>query len=160
MRELTAPATLRVITDLPAGTDLDPGMDATDAVRIMAGAPVPTDATAVVPFEDTAEGLAGGLRPVTVVAPPRGPGAHIRRRGSDVRAGELVVSEGTRLNAARIGAIAASGVGVVSVARAARVAVVSTGSELVAPGGALRRGPDPQAHRPLAAALCWLLGLV
>lgn len=153
VRELTAPATLRVIADLPAGTDLDPGMDATDAVRIMTGAPVPTDATAVVPFEDTAEGLAGGLRPVTVVAPPRGPGAHIRRRGSDVRAGELVVSEGTRLNAARIGAIAASGVGVVSVARAARVAVVSTGSELVAPGGALRRGQIPESNSALLAGL-------
>lgn len=153
VRDLAAPATLRVIADLPAGTDLDPRMDAGDAARIMTGAPVPTDATAVVPFEDTAHGLAGGLDPVAVLLPPRGPGAHIRRRGSDVRAGDLVVSQGTRLNAARIGAIAASGVGAVSVSRAARVAVVSTGSELVAPGAAPRRGQIPESNSVLLAGL-------
>lgn len=153
VRDLAAPATLRVIADLPAGTDLDPRMDAGDAARIMTGAPVPTDAIAVVPFEDTAHGLAGGLDPVAVLLPPRGPGAHIRRRGSDVRAGDLVVSQGTRLNAARIGAIAASGVGAVSVSRAARVAVVSTGSELVAPGAAPRRGQIPESNSVLLAGL-------
>lgn len=153
VRDLTAPATLRVIADLPAGTDLDPRMDAGDAVRIMTGAPVPTDATAVVPFEETARGLAGGLDPVAVLVPPRGPGAHIRRRGSDVRAGDLVVPEGIRLNAARIGAIAASGIGTVAVSRAARVAVVSTGSELVAPGEGLRRGQIPESNSVLLAGL-------
>lgn len=153
VRDLTAPVTLRVVADLPAGTDLDPRMDAGDAARIMTGAPVPTDATAVVPFEDTSSGLAGGLDPVTVVDAPRAPGAHIRRRGSDVRAGDLVVSEGTRLTAARIGAIAASGVATVSVSRAPRIAVVSTGSELVAPGGALRRGQIPESNSVLLAGL-------
>lgn len=153
VRDLTGPATLRVVADLPAGTDLDPRMDAGDAARIMTGAPVPTDATAVVPFEDTADGLAGGLDPVAVLTPPRGPGAHIRRRGSDVRAGELVIAEGMRLTAARIGAIAASGVGTVSVSRAARVAVVSTGSELVAPGSGLRRGQIPESNSVLLAGL-------
>lgn len=153
VRDLATPATLRVIADLPAGTALDPRMDAGDAARIMTGAPVPTDATAVVPFEETARGLSGGLEPVEVVVAPRAPGAHIRRRGSDVRAGELVVEAGVRLTAARIGAIAASGVGVVEVARAARVAVVSTGSELVAPGAALRRGQIPESNSVLLAGL-------
>ncbi|MCJ1708771.1 gephyrin-like molybdotransferase Glp [Microbacterium sp. VKM Ac-2923] len=153
VRDLTAPATLRVIADLPAGTGLNPRMDAGDAVRIMTGAPVPTDATAVVPFEETERGLAGGLDPVTVLVPPRGPGAHIRRRGSDVRAGDLVVPAGVRLNAARIGAIAASGIGTVSVSRAARVAVVSTGSELIAPGVGLRRGQIPESNSVLLAGL-------
>ncbi|MCW2163079.1 molybdopterin molybdochelatase [Microbacterium hydrothermale] len=153
VRDLTAPATLRVIADLPAGTDLDPRMDAGDAARIMTGAPVPTDATAVVPFEETARGLAGGLETVEVVVAPRAPGAHIRRRGSDVRRGDLVVEAGVRLTAARIGAIAASGVGVVEVSRAARVAVVSTGSELVAPGAELRRGRIPESNSVLLAGL-------
>ena len=88
------PTTLRVVADLPAGADLDPPIAAGEAVRIMTGAPVPTHATAVVPFEDTADGLAGGLGPVTVLTVPRGPGAHIRRRGSDVREGSLVVAAG------------------------------------------------------------------
>lgn len=153
VRDLDRPGILRVVADLPAGTDLDPVLDAGDAARIMTGAPVPTDATAVVPFEDTAHGLGGGLDPVTVETVPRAPGAHIRRRGSDVRAGELVVAAGVRLTAARIGAIAASGVAVVSVARAARVAVVSTGSELVAPGESLRRGQIPESNSVLLAGL-------
>lgn len=147
------PVTLRVIADLPAGTDADPRMDAADAARIMTGAPVPTDADAVVPFEETERGLAGGLEPVTVLVAPRGAGAHIRRRGSDVRAGDLVVDAGVRLSAARIGAIAASGVGTVSVARAPRVAVVSTGSELVTPGEPLRRGQIPESNSALLAGL-------
>jgi len=154
VREVAAvPVTLRVIADLPAGTEADPRMDAADAARIMTGAPVPTDADAVVPFEDTAHGLGGGLDPVTVLVAPKAAGAHIRRRGSDVRAGDLVVDAGLRLTAARIGAIAASGVGVVSVARAPRVAVVSTGSELVPPGAALRRGQIPESNSVLLAGL-------
>ncbi|MFJ4037006.1 gephyrin-like molybdotransferase Glp [Microbacterium sp. NPDC090007] len=153
VRDLRAPATLRVIADLPAGTERDPRMDAAVAARIMTGAPVPTDATAVVPFEDTARGLAGGLDPVDVVVAPRGPGAHIRRRGSDVRAGDLVVDAGVRLNAARIGAIAASGVSTVEVSRAVRVAVVSTGSELVRPGAPMRRGQIPESNSVLLAGL-------
>ncbi|WP_295790076.1 gephyrin-like molybdotransferase Glp [uncultured Microbacterium sp.] len=153
VRDLDRPATLRVVADLPAGTAEDPRMDATDAARIMTGAPVPSDATAVVPFEDTALGLTGGLAPVEVVVPPRAGGAHIRRRGSDVRAGDLVVDAGVRLTAGRIGAIAASGVGTVSVSRAARVAVVSTGSELVVAGAPMRRGQIPESNSVLLAGL-------
>ncbi|MDF2990435.1 MAG: molybdopterin biosynthesis enzyme [Microbacterium sp.] len=154
VRELgPLPATLRVVADLPAGSADDPRMDADDAVRIMTGAPVPSDATAVVPFEDTRDGLDGGLESVTVVAADRGPGAHIRRRGSDVRAGEVVVAAGTRLTAARVGAIAASGVSRVSVSRAPRVAVVSTGSELVPAGQPMRRGQIPESNSVLLAGL-------
>jgi molybdopterin molybdotransferase len=153
VRDLAEPATLRVVADLPAGTELDPRIDPGDAARIMTGAPVPADATAVVPFEDTERGLAGGLDPVTVLAAPRGPGAHIRRRGSDVREGQLVASEGVRLTAARLGAIAAAGVGSVSVSRAPRVAVVSTGSELQPAGADLRRGQIPESNSVLLAGL-------
>ena len=153
VRDLSAPATLRVVADLPAGTDLDPRMDAGEAARIMTGAPVPTDATAVVPFEDTERGLAGGLDAVTLLTAPRGLGAHVRRRGSDVREGELVVPEGVRLTAARLGAIAAAGVGAVSVSRAPRIAVVSTGSELQPAGHPLRRGQIPESNSVLLAGL-------
>lgn len=153
VREVAGPVTLRVIADLPAGTDDDPKMDAGDAARIMTGAPVPTDAIAVVPFEDTERGLAGGLDDVTVVVAPRGPGAHVRARGSDVREGELVVPPGVRLNASRLGAVAAAGVATVSVSRAPRVAVVSTGSELRPAGEPLRRGQIPESNSVLLAGL-------
>ncbi|CAH0230185.1 gephyrin-like molybdotransferase Glp [Microbacterium sp. Bi128] len=147
------PASLRVVADLPAGTSDDPALRPGEAARIMTGAPVPTDATAIVPFEDTRDGLADSLAYAVVVTAPRGPGAHIRRRGSDTRAGDVVVPAGVRLTAARIAAIAASGISSVEVARAPRVAVVSTGSELAAPGSALRHGQIPESNSFLLAGL-------
>src|SRR5699024_11215337 len=53
-----APVPLRVVADVPAGSRADPALAAGEAARIMTGAPVPTDADAIVPFEDTAGGLA------------------------------------------------------------------------------------------------------
>ncbi len=87
VRDLDAPATLRVVADLPAGTDLDPPMDAGDAARIMTGAPVPTDATAVVPFEETARGWPGASSP-SRSSSPRG------RRGRTSAAAARTCSRG------------------------------------------------------------------
>ncbi len=78
--------TLRVVADLPAGSSDDPSFGAGEAVRIMTGAPVPTDADAIVPFEDTAGGLADSLGTVEVRRAPAASGAFIRRRGGDTRA--------------------------------------------------------------------------
>lgn len=147
------PARLRVVADLPAGTSRNPALRPGEAARIMTGAPVPTDATVIVPFEDTRHGLDGSLSETEVLVAPRGPGAHIRRRGSDTRAGAVVVPAGVRLTAARIAAIAASGVPSVAVARAPRVAVISTGSELVAPGMPLEYGRIPESNSFLLAGL-------
>lgn len=147
------PATLRVVSDLPAGTSEDPALGPGETARIMTGAPVPTDATAIVPFEDTRDGLADSLSRAVVLTAPRGAGAHVRRRGSDTRAGDVVVPAGVRLTAARIAAIAASGIASVAVSSAPRVAVVSTGSELTAPGQSLRRGQIPESNSLLLAGL-------
>lgn len=149
----TVPVTLRVVADLPAGTSQNPVLRPGEAARIMTGAPVPTDATAIVPFEDTRAGLADSLSETTVLAAPRGSGAHIRRRGSDTLAGTAVVAAGVRLTAARLAAIAASGTASVEVARAPRVAVISTGSELVAPGLPLRHGQIPESNSFLLSGL-------
>lgn len=152
--DLTAlPATLRVVADLPAGTSDDPALGPGETARIMTGAPVPTDATAIVPFEDTRDGLADSTSHTVVLTAPHGPGAHLRRRGSDTREGDVVVPAGVRLTAARIAAIAASGISSVEVAPAPRVAVVSTGSELAAPGSALRHGQIPESNSFLLAGL-------
>lgn len=149
----TVPVTLRVVADLPAGTPRNPTLGPGEAARIMTGAPVPTDATAVVPFEDTRLGLDGSLSETEVLIASRGPGAHIRRRGSDTPAGAVIAPAGVRLTAARIAAIAASGTASVEIARAPRVAVISTGSELVAPGMPLRYGQIPESNSYLLAGL-------
>jgi molybdopterin molybdotransferase len=149
-----APVTLRVIADLPAGTEADPPLRAGEAARIMTGSPVPADADTIVPFEDTVAGLADSLETTAIVRTPRAPGAHIRRRGGDARAGDEIVPAGSDLGALQLAAAAAAGVDAVVVSRRPRVAVVSTGSELAEPGAPLRRGQIPESNSTLLAGLC------
>ncbi|KQM37507.1 gephyrin-like molybdotransferase Glp [Microbacterium sp. Leaf203] len=147
------PVTLRVVADLPAGSSDDPSFGAGEAVRIMTGAPVPTDADAIVPFEDAAGGLADSLGTVEVRRAPAASGAFIRRRGGDTRAGEVVLSAGERLGPFALAAAAAAGVAELEVHRRPRVAVVSTGSELVVPGVVPGRGQTPDSNSTLLAVL-------
>ena len=147
------PVTLRVVADLPAGSADDPSFGAGEAVRIMTGAPVPTDADAIVPFEDTAGGLADSLGTVEVRRAPAASGAFIRRRGGDTRAGDIVLSAGERLGPFALAAAAAAGVAELKVYRRPRVAVVSTGSELVVPGVVPGRGQTPDSNSTLLASL-------
>ncbi|KTR87824.1 molybdopterin biosynthesis protein [Microbacterium testaceum] len=147
------PATLRVVADLPAGTADDPALAPGEAARIMTGAAVPADADAIVPFEDTAGGLADSLDTVEVLRAPAGAGAFIRRRGGDTRAGDVVLAAGEHLGPFALAAAAAAGVDTVSATRRPRVAIVSTGSELVAPGTAPSRGQTPDSNATLLAAL-------
>lgn len=147
------PVVLRVVADLPAGSADDPAFGPGEAVRIMTGAPIPTGADAVVPFEDTAGGLADSLGLIEVRRAPAAAGAFIRRRGGDVRAGEVVLTAGERLGPFARAAAAAAGVDRVEVRRRPRVAVVSTGSELVPPGVAPGRGQTPDSNATLLASL-------
>lgn len=148
-----APATLRVVADLPAGTAADPALAPGEAARIMTGSPVPTAADAIVPFEDTAGGLEDSLGSITVLRTPRSAGAHIRRAGEDARTGDEVLAVGEVLGALQVAAAAAAGVSEVVVSRRPRVAIISTGSELVEPGAPLRRGQIPESNSVLFAAL-------
>ena len=148
-----APETLRVVADIPAGSGADPSLAPGTAARIMTGAPVPADADAIVPFEDTAGGLADSLSTAVVRRAPRGPGAHIRRAGEDIAAGARVLAPGVPLGPRQLAALAAAGIAEVPVAPRPRVVVVSTGSELVAPGSALRHGQIPESNGILLAGL-------
>lgn len=146
------PAALRVVADLPAGVASDPPLREGEAARIMTGSPTPSDADAIVPFESTAGGLADSLDVVQVLEAPAS-GAFIRRRGADLRAGDVVIHAGERMGPFQVAAAVAAGVDTVTVVRAPRVAVVSTGSELLAPGEPLRRGVIPDSNGPLLAQL-------
>ena len=148
-----APAILRVVADLPAGSEADPALAPGEAARIMTGSAVPSDADAIVPFEDTAGGLADSLGSISVQTAPRGLGAHIRRAGEDARTGAEVGPGGDGGGPVQGAAAAAAGVAEVVVARQPRVAVISTGSELVQPGEPLRRGQIPESNSHLLAAL-------
>jgi molybdopterin molybdotransferase len=146
------PLPLRVVADLPAGTAEDPVLAAGETARIMTGAPVPASADAIVPFEDTVGGLADSLGVVHVRRAPAA-GAFVRPRGGDLRAGDEVVAAGVRLGAYQLAAAAAAGAAQVTVARTPRVAVISTGSELVAPGEDPGPGRIPDSNGTLLGAL-------
>ena len=154
------PSMLRVVADLPAGTDMDPPLRPGEAARIMTGSPVPSQATAIVPFEDTAGGLADSLGNIAVTAAPRRDGAHIRRGGEDARAGDAILPAGVRIHPLAAASIAAAGVGTVAVSRRPRIAVVSTGSELMPPGTPLERGQIPESNSVLLAHLAQDAGAV
>lgn len=143
----TIPCTLPVSRDIPAGasdpTPLAPGT----AARIMTGAPVPDGADCVVPVELTD----GGTETVTIVTAPD-ERSQIRPLGDDIAAGTTVLTAGTRIGAAQIGAAAAVGFARLPVFRPVTVLVLSTGSELAAPGTALAPGQIYESNGEMLAA--------
>ena len=148
-----SPVVLPVDGDVPAGAvpaPLGPGT----AQRIMTGAMLPEEADAVVRVEDTDQ--EPGPRPlperVEIRAAPR-PGLNVRRAGEDVGVGDPVLGAGAVLSAAALSALASTGAGSVRAVPRARVAVVSTGAELVDPGAALPAGSIPDSNSVLLAGL-------
>lgn len=129
------PVVLEVAEDIPAGRTDELTLQPKTAHRIMTGAPVPAGTTAVVPVEDTD----GGVESVAINR-PRPAGAHIRRAGEDVAPGTTVLRQGQVVTPAVLGLAAALGMAELLVIPRQRVLVMSTGSELVAPGQALRPG--------------------
>ncbi|WP_406455999.1 molybdopterin molybdotransferase MoeA [Streptomyces sp. NBC_01622] len=148
------PAVLTVVGDVAAGQAEPLHVGPGQAARIMTGAPLPPGAEAVVPVEWTDGGLGEG--PVTGMrarsqAPEAAGGqvhvyrsaearAHVRAKGSDVKAGDRALDAGTILGPPQIALLAAIGRGTVRVRPRPRVVVMSTGSELVQPDEQLGPG--------------------
>jgi len=139
VRFIDAQATMAfsVVGIVHAGEASAPEMQPGTAVRIMTGAPLPALCDAVAPFEDVDEdGLIIRVKPGVTLRS----GQHIRRTAEDVRQGDTVIACGTLLGIAHVCILAALGCSSVLVYRKPRVAILSTGDELVDPGEPLAPG--------------------
>jgi molybdopterin molybdotransferase len=152
--DVAGAATLRVIGEVAAGAAPSLTVERGTAVRILTGAPIPLGAEAVVPVEDTdAPPGVAQLPSIVTISRAFDAGAHIRRAGSDLRAGQRLIDKGTEMNAAAIALVAAGGYGQVTVHRRPRVAVLATGDELVTAGSQLGDAQIPDSNSPgLSAA--------
>jgi molybdopterin molybdotransferase len=147
-----APVRLRVLEDLPAGRVAGCAVAAGTALRIMTGAPMPAGADAVVPVEGTKS--AG--EQVEIRHPVR-EGANVRLAGEDLAAGTRVVAQGDVLRPADIGLLAEAGCASVPVFPRPRLAIITTGDELVdvsqPPGPGRIRDANLHAVRAQAVAI-------
>ena len=119
---------LKVTGFLPAGEVRNISVPPGEAIRIMTGAPVPPGCDTVVPIEDVEE-EGDWIRLKTVKA-----GTHVRKKGEDIGKGDVVIPAGSLLRPQEIGMLSAMGSTSLAVYRRARVAILSTGDELLEPG--------------------------
>ncbi len=120
---------LKVTGFLPAGEVYPVPVPAGEAIRIMTGAPVPAGCDTVVPIEDVTED-GEWIRLTSAIRA----GSHVRERGEDIRHGNTVIPAGSLLRPQEIGMLSAMGTTSLAVYRKARVAILSTGDELLEPG--------------------------
>ena len=147
-----AGAVLPVSQRIPAGVvgaALLPG----SAARVFTGAQLPAGTDAVV-MQEQCEVVDDGVKLNTVPQP----GQWIRRRGEDVRTGDVVLPAGSRLTPQALGLAASVGAAQLSVTRRPRVALFSTGDELVMPGEPLKPGAIYNSNRFTLRALIQALG--
>jgi molybdopterin molybdotransferase len=147
------PVELAITYEIPAGGRADRPVGPGEAARILTGAPVPPGADAVVRQEDTE--CAGDRLRVRFAPVLRD---NIRDAGEDVRVGDQVLDAGTRIGPAHVGMLASLGRGVVPVHQRPRVALLSTGDELVEPDEAIDGGRIVSSNSYSLAAQCRELG--
>ncbi len=148
--------TLRVVADIPAGSHPTISLTPGEAARIMTGAQMPQGADAVIPVEDTdfSDRSAGTSPPEFVsIEKAVSAGANVRPRGMDARAGAVVLRKGQRINAQSAGILAMLGIDKVEVHRRPRVALLSSGDELLEVNATLESGKIRDSNSYMLAAL-------
>src|SRR5437867_3265719 len=158
----SAPVELRVVGEVAAGGFPDRAVGSGEAMRIMTGAPMPEGADTVVRVEDT-----DNASDVVTISEATPKGTSIRHAGEDLKKGDVILTKGTVLRAAEIGLLASDGRARIRVRKRPRVAVFSTGDEIVDLGAPLGRGQIRDSNRyTLASAIRaagaepWVRGIV
>ena len=145
----TDPVVLPVVGEVAAGAFTDHVLQPGEAIRIMTGAPIPAGADAVVMVEDTERVGDDRVRISAVVEP----GAAVRNAGDDVETGDLVFEAGTLATPAVVGVLASINARTVRAYPRVRVAVMSTGDELVEDGRPLEPGEIRESNRRMLAGM-------
>jgi len=143
-----APTTLTLVGQAPAGGSYDQALKPGETVRIFTGGPLPTGADSIVIQEDT---KADGAR-ITILEAPR-PGRHVRKAGLDFATGDKPFATGRTLTSRDVALAAAMNLPWLSVHRKPRVAILSTGDELVMPGEPVGRNQIVSSSGIAVAAL-------
>lgn len=150
------PIVLKVVADIPAGSSVETCVHSGEAARIMTGGKMPCGADAVIPVENTDQADHQNNMElndqVRILAPARS-GDYIRAEGQNARVGDVILSPGRKLTPQDIGAIAAFGYPSVSVHKYPRIALLTTGDELVTPGQVLEEGKIFDSNTSMLSAM-------
>jgi molybdopterin molybdotransferase len=151
-----SPRSLRVVADIPAGSHPTLSLAPGEAARIMTGAPLPQGADAVVPVEDTSfdsrDAGTPAPREVQIFKPVK-PGDNRRARGMDLHSGDVVLNPGRILKPQDLGLLAMLGMAHVPVYRKPRLALFSSGDELLEVGAPLQDAKIRDSNSSMLAAL-------
>jgi molybdopterin molybdotransferase len=155
------PTILAVIEDIPAGYAPQKTLQSGQASRIMTGAPLPNGADAIVPVELTDDTRRGPTAPDQIkIFASVSTHDHVRAIGEDIQTGEILLKQGRRLRPADLGVLAGLGFPEVLVTRRPRVAVISTGDELLTPDQPLTPGKIRDTNGYVIPALITSLGAI
>jgi molybdopterin molybdotransferase len=155
LRAADLPGTFPIAGESAAGSPFEGPLVAGTAVAISTGAVVPQGADCVIPVERVVKHDNEVEASIELE-----PGTNVRPRGGDIAVGDLVVPARVRLTPARIAAAAAAGIAALPCGRRPRVAVLATGSELVAPGEDLREGQIYESNTLMLASTLGEAGAV
>ncbi|MCP4435518.1 MAG: molybdopterin molybdotransferase MoeA [Actinomycetia bacterium] len=159
----SVPVQLAVTATVAAGSSPSIELAEATCARIMTGAVIPAGADAVVMVEDSSpvgdSGGGGAGSEAVRIHKAATAGQHIRPAGDDLQAGDTAIEAGTRLAPGHVGLLATLGLTKAPVRRRPRVGVISTGDELVGPGGPLAPGQIRDSNRVMLLALCEQAGV-